>query len=134
LVPGSSSETYLATLVPATKTNGGKVVPTTGTYTVQDPLTSGSVSYSNGTAVFKVNGASANSSYGISETEGTALDSSSSYQIGPPIGTDSDGNGSSSVNLASQGTDGGDMFQVYFIATGSQNYQRAGFIGGFSVP
>ncbi|MFP5235779.1 MAG: hypothetical protein ACLGSD_07740 [Acidobacteriota bacterium] len=122
LIPGASNESFMAKLLPESTTNSGAPAAQKG----QDPLSSGTVSYSNGNAAFTVNGASPNTSYGPVETQGTAIDSSSSYAL-PSFTTDGSGNGSTSFNLKSQGTSGGDMFTV---EAGS----AAGYIGGFMIP
>jgi hypothetical protein len=116
-----SNENYMSTLVPESTTNGGEVTATKG----QDPLSSGTVSYSNNTAVFTVNGTSPNAMFDTQETYGSALDSSNTYAIGS-FTTNASGNGSLSVNLSSTG-EGGDMFNV-------EGGSGAGFIGGFSIP
>jgi hypothetical protein len=122
LIPGASNESFMATLLPESTTNGGAPAAQKG----QDPLSSGTVNYSNGTAAFTVNGASPDTSYGPVETQGTAIDSSSSYAL-PSFTTDGSGNGSTSFNLKSQGTSGGDMFTV-------EGGSAAGYIGGFVIP
>lgn len=133
LFPNLANETYMSALLPATKTNGGAAQPPSSGSTVQDTLNSGSVSYTNGNLLFTVNGAAASSTYAIAETEGGYLDSSSSYDIGS-LATGSNGDGSTSINLANTGSDYGDMFQVARTAGPTVNYAEAGFIGGFSIP
>jgi hypothetical protein len=124
LYSGVNDETYLSTLVPETTTNGGLLAVNDS---VQDPLSSGSVSYSNGTVVFTLKGASPNTTYDTVETNGRFLYSSQTYNLGVYIFTDALGNGSSSANLATANSEGGDMFNV-------EGGTGTGFIGGFSVP
>jgi hypothetical protein len=126
LYPGVSDETYLSKLLPETTTNGGVVVVPIGSNKVQDPLISGSVSYSKSTVTVTLNGAFPDRLYETAESPGVYLDTSSGYGLYPDITTDSHGDGRSSGSLT---IEGGDMFQVQ-VALG----QGAGFIGGFSVP
>jgi len=123
LDPSAKNETYFSTLLPETKTNGGAATQNK----TQSPLSSGSVNESGGTAVFTVGGASPSSGYQIVETNGRFLNSSQSYVLSPGFTTDASGNGSASVNLATQGSEGGDMFNV-------EGGPGAGYIGGFSIP
>jgi hypothetical protein len=125
LAPNLSNQTYLSTLLPATSTNGG--VDTTGS--PQDPLSSGTVTYSNGSLVFSVNGASPNSPYATVESETIYIGSSGSYEL-TTFTTDAKGNGSSTTQVAATGGGGGDLFEV----VPQFPRQSAGFIGGFSVP
>ncbi len=122
LFPNVNNETYLSTLLPESKTNGG-VITTSKT---QDSLSSGSVSYSNNTLLFTVNGATPSTNYQIDETEGPAIYSSNTYAIGSFTTNDS-GNGSESVDLATASSGDGDMFNI-------EGGSGAGFIGGFSIP
>lgn len=119
LDPGVNNETYMAALLPDTAVNGG--VDTTAS--PQDPLASGSVSYSNGTLKFTVAGAAPNTTYGTNESETPTLDGSGTYATGNLV-TDGSGNGSLTTTL---GPVGGDIFQA--VPT-----KDAGFIGGFSIP
>ena len=123
LAAGVEDETYFATLVPETKTNGGVVTP----LKQQDPLTSGSVSYSGGTLQVVLKGASPDTSFNIIESETAYFDGSGSYELSPVLKTEAAGNASSGSSLASDGGSGGDMLQV-------EGGSGAGFIGGFSVP
>ena len=125
LAPNLSNQTYLSTLLPATSTNGE--VDTTGS--PQDPLSSGTVTYSNGSLVFSVNGASPNSPYATVESETIYIGSSGSYEL-TTFTTDAKGNGSSTTQVAATGGGGGDLFEV----VPQFPRQSAGFIGGFSVP
>jgi hypothetical protein len=123
LAAGLKDEVYFATLVPETKTNGGVVT----SIKQQDPLSSGSVSYSNGTLEVVLKGASPNTSFNIVETETAYFDGSGSYELSPVLKTDATGDASSSSSLASDGGSGGDMLEV-------EGGSGAGFIGGFSIP
>jgi hypothetical protein len=111
------------TLLPETKTNNGAIASAQGK---QDPLSSGSVSYSNGTVVFTVTGALPNTAYNVVQTYTTILYSSFSYVIGG-FTTNGTGNGSTSVNLVTTGSEGGDIFNM-------EGGNGAGYIGGFSIP
>lgn len=123
---GAANQTYLAALLPLTKTNNGAAVLFTNW--PQEPLSSGSVSYSNGVLQITVKGAAPSASHYVSETETVYVDGSGSYGLGT-FTTDSQGNGSMTTNLS--GGAGGDLFQVGLSSiTGTQN----GFIGGFTVP
>lgn len=121
-----SNQTYMAVLLPATTTNGG--IDTTAS--PQLPLTSGSVSLSNGALVFTVNGASPSTNYSTVESETNFIDGSGSYQL-TTFTTDGSGNGSSTASL-SQGS-GGDMFAVGPNPPAGQQ-PAAGYIAGFTVP
>lgn len=122
LYNGVSNETYMSTLLPESKTNGGAVT----TNKTQDPLSSGSVSYSDGTVMFTVTGASPNTGYQTDQTNGTYLFSSQTYVVGS-FTTNGAGDGSTSVNQAKSGSEGGDLFDV-------DGGPGAGYIGGFSIP
>jgi hypothetical protein len=132
LEPNSTTEKFMAVLLKETETNGGVVVRNGSASPTQDPLSSGSVSYSDGTISFAVTGAAPNTDYGVIESGGIYLGSSSSFN--ETLNTDVLGNGSLSVNLASEGTEGGDMFQVDYQPQPGDTHGRAGFIGGFMVP
>jgi hypothetical protein len=121
LAPGVNNETYMAMLLPETKTNGGADT----TISSQDPLTSGTVTYSNGSLQFTVKGALPNATYLTTESETTFLDGSGSYVVST-LKTDAMGNGGSTSPMSSSG---GDIFQA-----SSETGKDAGFIGGFSVP
>jgi len=122
LFPNVSNETYLSTLLPESKVNGGVLT----TDKTQDPLSNGSVTYSNNTLLFTVNGANPSTSYQLNETNETALYSSDTYGIGS-FTTNGSGNGSASADLATAGSDDGDMLNI-------EGGSGAGFIGGFSIP
>jgi hypothetical protein len=122
LFPNLANEAYMSRLLPESTTNGGLVAINKG----QNPLSSGSVSYSNSTLLFTVNGADPSTSYQIDQTEGASIDSSNSYAIGS-FTTNSSGNGSASISYAKAISDGGDMFNI-------EGGTGAGFISGFSIP
>lgn len=116
-----SGQVYMSTLEPASTTNGkGVVTPATP----QDPLSSGSISYSNGSIQVTVKGASPNTTYTVNESETNYMDSSGTYALGS-FTTDASGDGSATISVS--GGAGGDLFQVVPPS-------GAGFIGGFSVP
>ena len=122
----ASTQVYMSTLQPETVVNAkGLASGTTG----QDPLTSGTVTYSNGLLQFVLTGTLPNTA--ISSTESNDyLGSSSSYalyssQDQGSFTTDSSGNVTFTVM---QDNDAGDLFVAVPQNTG------AGFIGGFSVP
>jgi hypothetical protein len=94
-------------------------------------LTSGTVTFANGSLEFAVTGASPDTTYNIIETQSTALESSGSYGISA-FTTDSSGNGSSTASLTS-GAGYGDLFQVDPLS-GTGYISGAGYIGGFLVP
>jgi methionine-rich copper-binding protein CopC len=119
LAPGVNNETYTALLLPAKDVNGG--VDTT--VTTQDPLTSGTVTYSKGSLKFSVTGALPDTTYSTAESETTTIESSGTYYTGS-FTTDASGNGSLTTPLSDSG---GDMFQAL-------PPKDAGFIGGFSIP
>ncbi|MFZ0303694.1 MAG: hypothetical protein WAL75_13475 [Terracidiphilus sp.] len=122
LFPNVSNETYLSTLLPESKTNSGAVTISKG----QDPLSSGTVSYSNNDLMFTVNSTDPAANFQIDETEDAAIDSSNTYAIGS-FTTNGSGDGSASVKLSTTGSDYGDIFNI-------EGGSGAGFIGGFSIP
>jgi hypothetical protein len=115
-----SNQTYMSTLLPETTTNSGVVT----TQSTQDPLTGGTVTYSNGMVQFTLKGAAPNTLYTAVESETVYIGSSGSYELNT-FTTDAMGNATSSApnNL----NPGGDMIDVL-------PPKNAGFIGGFSVP
>lgn len=126
-LPNSSSQVYMSTLLPETTVNGTGVTSSSP----QAPLTSGTVTFANGSLEFAVTGASPDTTYNIIETQSTALESSGSYGISA-FTTDSSGNGSSTASLTS-GAGYGDLFQVDPLS-GTGYISGAGYIGGFLVP
>jgi Bacterial Ig-like domain len=119
--PGYSSQVYMSTLQPESTTNGKGVVTTAAP---QNPLTSGAVTYSKGSLVFSVTGATPDTAYTTVQSETVYLDGSGSYALSE-LTTDASGNGSSTAPVS--GGSGGDLFAVL-------SNSGAGFIGGFSVP
>ena len=126
LAPGINNETYMAQLLPAKTVNGG--VDTSATS--QDPLASGTVSYSNGSIQFTVTGALPNTSYATSESETTFIDGSGTYELST-FSTDGSGDGTSTTTLDGIG---GDIFQAQEQTSPPTSNIPAGFIGGFSIP
>ena len=124
LVPTLSNETYMATLLPDTKTNSGVVT----TNSPQGPLSSGTVTFSNGTLQFTVKGASPSTEFGTNSSETVYIDSSGTYLLST-FSTDASGDGSSSFTWGNS-SPGGDLFQVEPQSAAGP----AGYIGGFSVP
>lgn len=122
LANGVANQSYLATLLPQTKTNNGEVTIAK----TQDPLTSGTVTLGNNQLIFTVNGALPSTYYSPVESETYYVDSSGTYAL-PGFTTNASGNGSVNVSL-SDGANG-DLFQV-----DPENSPDAGFIAGFSTP
>jgi hypothetical protein len=122
----ASSQVYMSTLQPVTVVNAkGLASGTTG----QDPLTSGTVTYTNGLLEFVLTGTSPDTAISATES-GTYLGSSSSYALSSSqdqgsFTTDSKGDVTFTVM---QDNDAGDLF----VAVPQNN--GAGFVGGFSVP
>lgn len=123
LASGVNNQTYMAVLLPDTTTNGGAVT----TSSKQEPLTSGTVTYSKNSLQFTVKGASPNTTYYTSSSETVYMDSSGTYQLST-FTTDASGNGSSTTTESSPG---GDLFQV---GPNAMPPTTAGYIGGFAVP
>jgi hypothetical protein len=119
LHPGVNNETYMSTLVPESKTNNG-LLPSS---VPQDPLTSGSLSYSNGSLTIMVTGGLSNTKYLVGWSETIYVYTSSEEGL-PSFATDPTGNGGETTTLSGFS---GDMFAV-----GPAGY--AGYFGGFSVP
>lgn len=127
LFPNAQSPVYSATLQPSSTTNGKGIFPD-GVPGTQDPLSSGTVTLTNGQLQFQLQGASPATNYGATECP-TAFGSScfqlvdSNHVSG--FTTDSSGNVTFSVL---QDGSAGDIFRID-APTG-----RAGFVGGFKVP
>lgn len=119
LAPGINNQVYMATLLPERIVNGA--LDTTAT--AQDPLSSGTVTYSNGALKFTVTGAAPNTTYNTNESETNYLDGSGTYSTGQ-FTTDASGNGTLTTKLVPTG---GDILQAV-------PPKNAGFIGGFSIP
>jgi len=120
---GNGSPVYMSTLQPVSTVNGhglGVGQPP------QDPLSSGSVTFSNGSLQFQMTGASANTSYSSAECA-LNLESSCSelYDSHGTGGFTTNGSGSVTFSALQDGS-GGDIFEVT-PSTGS------GFVGGFAV-
>ena len=119
-----ASEVYMSTLQPQSTVNGtgvtGAASDSPGT---QEPLTSGTITYSKGSVQFVLTGASPSMIHSTSESEGLPIDSSGTYSLGQ-FTTDASGNASSTEPL---GGNYGDIFEV-------NPQSGTGFIGGFSVP
>jgi len=116
-----SGMVYMATLLPESTTNGPGVATTS---TPQDPLTSGTITFSNGSMVVVVSGADPSTDYSTIESQTVFLNDSGSYELAD---FNTNGTGDATATQSLGGGAGGDMFQV-MPATG------AGFIAGFSVP
>lgn len=121
LSPNVTTQTYMAKLLPDMATNGGVVSP----YSPQEPLSSGTVTYSNGSLQVAVSGALPSTVYDISESISVFLNGSGTFPLGT-FSTDSSSNGTASAQLDFLG---GDMIQV-----AAQNQTQAGYIAGFTVP
>lgn len=119
LAPGVNNEVFQAKLLPETTTNGGADTSSSP----QDPLTSGTVTYANGSLTFTVKGAEPSTSYTTVESETNYIHSSGSYAVST-LTTDASGNGISTSPMSSSG---GDMLDVV-------RANAAGFIGGFTIP
>lgn len=125
LSPGVSNQTFLATLLPESTVNGGGVNTVTGP---QDPLQSGTVSYSNGEVQVTMKGTSPNTAFYITDSETVYLDGSGTYTL-QEFTTDAQGDVSANAPFSVTTTPGGDQFQIP-PATGNNN----GFYAGFKVP
>ena len=87
-------------------------------------LTSGTITFSNGSMVVVVSGADPSTDYSTIESQTVFLNDSGSYELAD---FNTNGTGDATATQSLGGGAGGDMFQV-MPATG------AGFIAGFSVP
>jgi hypothetical protein len=114
-----SGQVYVSTLQPESAVNQGAFA----NKSPQAPLTSGSVTYSNGSITFVLKGTSPSVSFSAVEGDDQMGDSNS-YAIGSST---SDGDGNLTFSAQQDGSDG-DLFSVE-----PGNYDN-GFIGGFSVP
>ena len=128
MLPASSASTevYMSTLQPETLVNAKALASGT---TGQDPLTSGTVTYSNGSLQFVLMGTSPTTAVSSVESD-NYLGSSSNYALENSQGqgsftTDSKGDVTFTVL---QDNDAGDLFVA------SPQNSGSGFIGGFSVP
>lgn len=128
--PLVSNETFMATLVPDDKTNGGAVAQPG---TTQLPLSSGTVTLSDGAFQFTLKGAMPNATYRANDSETTYMDSSGTYWFDNSFATDASGNGSFSTGWET--LTGGDLFQVeYKVPDNITGDYTPAYIGGFSVP
>jgi hypothetical protein len=115
---------YLAQLQPESTVNEGDLNVSGST---QPPLSSGSVSYANGSFQFTLTGTSPNTPFQASQSETTDLDGSGSYALNGTFTSNSSGD--LTFSDAPSGA-GGDL-----MAVGPTNSNSAmGFFGGFSVP
>jgi len=115
----NTNQTYMGRLLPETMTNGGVVTSRTS----QAPLTSGTVSFANGSLKVTVTGASPNTTYSVIESGTRFINSSGTYFL-DSFTTDAAGNGTLSTALDGIG---GDMFTILPPTD-------AGYIGGFTIP
>ena len=123
--PATSAQIYMSTFQPENTVNGTGITR----WPTQSPLTSGTVTYANGSVAFAVTGASPDTLYQTAESQSVAIDSSGSYLMSA-FTTDSSGNGSSTEPMI-DGSGIGDLFEFLPAYEGTHS---AGFIGGFSVP
>jgi hypothetical protein len=140
LFPGVSSESYLSTLQPQSTVNGIGVTlksPQGQAYTNQEPLNSGSITYSDNAIQFAVNGTASDLSFLTVESENVYLYGSGTYQC-DTFTTNAQGDATATVTTTNTSLCGpvGDLLQAYPANDGSSNTSDtgAGFIGGFSVP
>jgi hypothetical protein len=127
VIANNPSQVYMSTLQPVDTVNGKGVGSTSGP---QGPLTSGTVTLSNGTSLqFVLTGASPNTTYTTAETT-NPLGSSNGYELYNSQGVGGfTTNGSGDVTFTVLQDDYfGDMFEVFSPTA------AAGYIGGFSVP
>jgi Bacterial Ig-like domain len=123
--PATSTEVYMSTLQPEDTVNGTGITR----WPTQSPLTSGTVTYANGSVTFAVTGASADTLYETAESQSVAMESSGSYSMSA-FTTDGNGDGSS-IEPMIDGSGYGDLFEIDPAYEGSYS---AGYVGGFSVP
>jgi hypothetical protein len=123
--PATNAQVYMSTLQAENTVNGAGV----SRWPTQSPLTSGTVTYANGSVTFAVTGASPNTLYETGESQTVALNSSGSYGMSA-FTTDSSGDASSTEPIV-DGSGIGDLFQVDPAYEGSY---ISGYVGGFSIP
>jgi hypothetical protein len=123
--PAITAQVYMSTLQPENTVNGTGITR----WPTQSPLTSGTVSYANGSVTFAVTGASPGTLYETAESQTVAMESSGSYEMSA-FTTDSSGNASSTEPMT-DGAGYGDLFEIDPANEGSYS---AGYVGGFSVP
>lgn len=123
----SASQVFFATLQASSTTNGQGIFMN-GSPGPQDPLNSGTVSWSNGMLLVDIKGAAANITYGTGQCPINF--GSNCYLLYDKAGTSgftTDANGNVSYSVMPDGVPG-DIFEVD-PPTG-----RAGFVAGFKVP
>ena len=128
LEPHFNGETYMSTLEPSSTVNGTGLGNTciAGASTTQAPLTSGTVTFSSGSATYTVTGSFPNMGFTANESENYSVDGLGTYET-DTFTTNSNGDAtSSSTSFGPRG----DLFQVFPSSPGN----GVGFIGGFSVP
>jgi Big-like domain-containing protein len=123
--PGTSAQVYMSTLQPENTVNGTGITR----WPTQSPLTSGAVTYANGSVTFTLTGASPDTLYETAQSETVAMDSSGSYGMSA-FTTDGSGDATSTEPII-DGSGIGDLFEVEPAYEGSYS---AGYVGGFSVP
>jgi hypothetical protein len=115
---------YLAQLQPDSTVNEGDLKVSGST---QAPLSSGSVSYSNGSFQFTLTGTSPNTPFQASQSETADLDGSGTYALNGTFSSNSSGDLTFSDPPSGAG---GDLMAVDSTNSSSE----MGFFGGFSVP
>lgn len=123
--PATSAQVYMSTLQPENTVNGSGIIR----WPTQSPLSSGTVTYANGSVTFAVTGASPNTLYGTAESQTVAMESSGSYSMSE-FTTDGSGNANSTEPMI-DGSGYGDLFEIEPSLEGANS---AGYVGGFSVP
>ncbi len=125
IVGNDKNQSYMSTLQPINTVNGGIL----GSKTPQAQLTSGTVTYTNGSLQFVLNGAPADLTFTSSEN-GDGLGSSDSYMLynsQNQSGFTTDSQGNLTFTVLQDGVFG-DLFEV------SAQSSYDGYLGGFSVP
>ena len=125
---GNTAQVYMSTLEPESTINGKGPTGTPGS--PQGTLTSGTVSLSNGSLTFTLNGAMPDTAYQAQEAG--VLGGSSNYELynssnQSSFTTNSSGDVTFTVLVTGSG---GDIFQV----DPANNNNLIGWIGGFSIP